>query len=264
MLQIKQYVKATSLDEAYELNQKKNNVIIGGMHWLKMSARAVGTAIDLSGLGLDQIAETEDSFEIGCMVSLRQLETHKGLNKYTSNAVKEAVKDIVGVQFRNTATVGGSIFGRYGFSDVLTVFLAMDTYVICHKAGEVSLREYAKQKADRDILVKLIVKKKPIQIAYLAQRHARTDFPMLTCAVSFFDGKWSAVVGAKPSRAAVVTDDIHMLAGNKVTEEEARAFAAYVTEQMVIGSNMRGSEEYRRQIAPVLVRRALLAAAGEE
>ena len=50
MLQIKQYVKVTSLDEAYELNQKKNNVIIGGMHWLKMSSKSVGTAIDLSGL----------------------------------------------------------------------------------------------------------------------------------------------------------------------------------------------------------------------
>ncbi len=264
MLQIKQYVKATSLDEAYELNQKKNNVIIGGMHWLKMSTRAVGTAIDLSGLGLDQIVETEDSFEIGCMVSLRQLETHKGLNKYTSNAVRDAVKDIVGVQFRNTATVGGSIFGRYGFSDVLTVFLAMDTYVVCHKAGEVLLREYAKQKADRDILVKLIVKKKPIQIAYLAQRHARTDFPQLTCAVGFFDGKWSAVVGAKPSRATVVTDEKNMLTGSKVTEDEARAFAEYAAQQLIFGSNMRGSEEYRRQIAPVLIRRALLAAAGEE
>ena len=31
MLQIKQYVKAQSLDEAYELNQKKSNVIVGGM-----------------------------------------------------------------------------------------------------------------------------------------------------------------------------------------------------------------------------------------
>ncbi len=263
MLQIKQYVKVTSLDEAYELNQKKANVIIGGMHWLKMSSRAVGTAIDLSGLGLDQIIETEEAFEIGCMVSLRQLETHEGLNAYTKHAVRDAVKDIVGVQFRNTATVGGSIFGRYGFSDVLTVFLAMDTYVVCHKAGEIALKDYAKQKADRDILVKLVVKKKPLQIAYLAQRHARTDFPMLTCAVGFYDGKWSAVIGARPSRAMVVADDKNMLAGSKVTEEDAKAFAEYAAEQLVFGSNMRGSAAYRRQIAPVLVRRALLAA-GEE
>ena len=88
MLQLKQYVKVANLDEAYELNQKKNSVIVGGMHWLKMSKTAYGTAIDLSGLGLDQIVETDDAFEIGCMVSLRQLETHEGLNTYTAGAVK--------------------------------------------------------------------------------------------------------------------------------------------------------------------------------
>ena len=61
MIQIRQYVKAASLEEACELNQKKSNVIIGGMHWLKMSKGIRGTAIDLSGLGLDTITETEDS-----------------------------------------------------------------------------------------------------------------------------------------------------------------------------------------------------------
>lgn len=261
MLQIKQYVKVSSLDEAYELNQKKNNVIIGGMHWLKMSSGMRGTAIDLSGLGLNQIVETENSFEIGAMVSLRQLELNEGLNQYTNNAVKNAVKDIVGVQFRNTATVGGSIFGRYGFSDVLTVFMAMDTYVVCHKAGAVPIREYAKMKADRDIIVKLVVNKVPLHMAYLAQRHARTDFPTLACAVSFMDGKWNAVLGARPSKAEAVVCETGL--GLQVSEEEATAFGTYVAEQLKFDSNMRGSAEYRKDIAPVLIRRAMLAAGKE-
>lgn len=58
MLKIKQYVKAESLEQAYELNQKKTNRIVGGMLWLKMSTAQIQTAIDLSGLGLDQIEET--------------------------------------------------------------------------------------------------------------------------------------------------------------------------------------------------------------
>ena len=36
---------------------------------------------------------------------------------------------------RSMATVGGSIWGRFGFSDVLTVFLAMDSYVELYKGG---------------------------------------------------------------------------------------------------------------------------------
>ena len=81
MLTINQYVKASSLEEAYELNQKKSNVILGGMLWLKMQKRNVGTAIDLSGLGLDAIEETEEAYRIGAMVTLRQLELHRGTER---------------------------------------------------------------------------------------------------------------------------------------------------------------------------------------
>ena len=71
MLKIKEYVKAESLEQAYELNQKRTNRIIGGMLWMRMSDAQIQKAIDLSGLGLDQIEETEDSFVLGCMVMLR-------------------------------------------------------------------------------------------------------------------------------------------------------------------------------------------------
>ena len=124
MIKIKDYIRAGSLEEAYELNQKRSACILGGMLWTKMGERQVQTAIDLSGLGLDQIEESEEEFSIGCMVTLRQLEEHEGLNAYTDGAARESVRSIVGVQFRNLATVGGSIFGRFGFSDVLTLFLA--------------------------------------------------------------------------------------------------------------------------------------------
>ena len=84
MLKIKEYVKAESLEEAYQLNQKKKNCILGGMLWLKMGSRTIQTAIDLSGLGLDKIEETEEAFSIGCMITLRQLEKHEGLEKASS------------------------------------------------------------------------------------------------------------------------------------------------------------------------------------
>lgn len=58
------------------------------------------TAIDLSGLGLDTITETEEAFVIGCMTPLHALETHKELNAYTNSAIRESVRHIVGVQFR--------------------------------------------------------------------------------------------------------------------------------------------------------------------
>ena len=98
MLTIDQYVRAESLEQAYELCQKRNHVVLGGMLWLKMQDRKVGTAIDLCGLGLDRITETERAFELGAMVPLRALETHEGLNAMTRGAFARSVEHIVGVQ----------------------------------------------------------------------------------------------------------------------------------------------------------------------
>ena len=84
MLKIKEYTKVESLEEAYQLNQKRTACLIGGMVWLKMGNRNVSMAIDLSGLGLDTIEEDENEFRIGCMTSLRSLELHKGLADYTN------------------------------------------------------------------------------------------------------------------------------------------------------------------------------------
>ena len=107
MLEIKEYVKVESLEQAFELNQKRTNQIIGGMLWMKMGDHRIQTAIDLSGLGLDTIEEDETQFSIGCMTSLRQLELHEGLNQWSDGAVRESVRHIVGVQFRNDLIYSG-------------------------------------------------------------------------------------------------------------------------------------------------------------
>ncbi len=88
MLRIREYRRAESLEEAYELNQKKTNHILAGGVWTKMGDRNWMCAIDLSGLGLDKIEETDEEFIIGCMVTLRDFETHPGLNAYTKGAAK--------------------------------------------------------------------------------------------------------------------------------------------------------------------------------
>ena len=199
MITIQKYVRAQSLEEAYQLNQNTRNRVIGGMLWVKMGNGSVNTAIDLCDLGLNRIEETETEFSIGASVTLRQIEMHEGLNAYACGAVKRAVKDIVGVQFRNMATVGGSLWGRFGFSDVLTVFLAMDSYVELYKGGVVPLSQFAQMGYERDILVRLIVKKTPCKVVYTSMRNQRTDFPVIACAVSYMNGEYLAVLVCRVS-----------------------------------------------------------------
>ena len=199
-----------------------------------MGQRQVQTAIDWSGLGLDQIEESEEEFSIGCMVTLRQMEENEGLNAYTDGAARESVRSIVGVQFRNLATEGGSIFGRFGFSDVLTLFLALDTEVELVHAGRMPLAEFACSKRDRDVLVRLIVKKHEGVTVYQSHRNSRTDFPVLTCA-----------------------ELAEKLAAGKASAEELKAAASEISDQFTYGSNMRGSAEYRHHLGRVLLRRCM-------
>lgn len=263
MITIQKYIRPQSLDEAYQLNQSPNNRIVAGMLWLKTGSGNINTAIDLSDLGLDTIEETETEFKIGAMVSLRQIEQHAGLNAYTQNAVCSAVKDIVGVQFRNMATVGGSIWGRFGFSDVLSIFLCMDSYVELHNGGILPLEEFAKQKPDKDILVRLLVKKTPGKFVYSAMRAQRTDFPVLTCAVSKLDQTYCVAIGARPGRAILIKDEQNILA-DTITEETAQKMAEYVADNTETTSNLRGSSEYRTHLAKVLTYRNLMKLGGAE
>lgn len=272
MFYYNQYVRAQSLDEAYELYQKKPNFVLGGMLWLKMKNKTLGTAIDLCDLGLDQIYEDENEFRIGAYATLRQIETHEALNAYTHGAIAESVRHIVGVQFRNVATVGGSIWGRFGFSDVMTIFRALGAKVQLHKAGIMDLDEFAAlPRTTRDVLVSVIVPKNAKGVVYLSQRNQSTDFPVLTCAVANRSGRYVAVIGASPYMAEPVwdeegildcladakTDGNAALTDNSESNAKIDKFAGYVAEHIRFGSNIRAGSEYREMICRVLTRRAV-------
>ena len=242
----KEYVLPASLEEAWQLNQKRSNRILGGTLWMKMSSRPFHTAIDLSALPLHDIEDADGEFRIGCMVTLHELETSKPLNMLCDGAIHQALQGIVGVQFRNVATIGGSVFGRFGFSDVLTVLMAMDAEVELYKAGRMPIDVFAAESHEGDILTHVIVKKQPTPVAYLSQRNTKTDFPVLTCAVSEIDGRLSACIGARPMRAVRFLCEPDMSVAD---------FAAHIQKHAVFGSNLRASAEYRRRIAGVLVRR---------
>lgn len=245
MYSIRQFMRASTLEEAYQtLVAGRNNTVLGGCMWLRLGRRAIGTAIDLSALGLDQITEKEDTIEIGAMVSLRQLETSALLAQYFGTLFRDAVSGIVGTQFRNTATVGGSVYGRFGFSDVLTALLALPAQVQLYHRGTVSIETFAELPYEKDILTGIILPKRKIPAAYQHMRYQATDFPILTCAVGLLDDTYRVSVGARPSRATLCYSG-------------AAPDADAITQQLKFSSNMRASAEYRRKICPVLIRRAL-------
>lgn len=248
MAQYKNYVIAQTLDEAYALNAKKSTVIVAGNMWLRMCGMRRQTALDLSELGLDYIKEDEQGFTIGAMTTLRTMETHAALNAAFGGVFARAFEPIVGTQFRNGATVGGSVFSRFGFSDVSTLLLAMGAKVVTHARGEVPLDEFQKEKWDRDILTAIRIEKGR-SAAIESVRLSKTDIPVLVCAASADERGVRVALGSRPARAMIVAE------GAKPEELDYMRMAADVP----MGSNARASEAYRRKVAPVLMERAVQA-----
>lgn len=254
MITIKEYFMASSLEEAYnKLISGKKNSILGGMMWLRMQHKIVPVAIDLSQLGLDQIEEKEEVIEIGAMTSLKQIEESKVLEAYFGTLFKEAFSHIVGTQFRNTATIGGSVFSRFGFSDPLTVLLALDVKVELYGAGVMSLEEFMQLPPKKDLLVKLILKKQKTEAVYKCQRQTATDFPNLTVCISKLDDQYKIVVGARPSKAKLAYNAMKKLQEGCEIAEVAEIAAS----ELNFGTNIRASKAYRMHLAKVLVRRGL-------
>lgn len=260
MFTIKNYAVVETLEEAYELNQKKNNVVLGGIAWLKMGERNIQTAIDLSKLGLDTIEEDENSFKIGCMCTLRQLETNESLNSYFDGIIKKSLVHIVGVQFRNCATIGGSLYSRFGFSDILTSLLALDTYVELYKGGIIPLSAYKDMSYDNDILVRIIINKDDRKATYLTQRNSATDIPTLSVAISNLNGKWNLVIGARPQKATLVEYTNNL--SEVPTKEEVEALINHVMENVKFSSNIRASKEYRMLVAKAFIKRGISEISG--
>lgn len=254
MINALKYVRAKSLEEAYVLNQNRANKVVGGMMWLRLQRNNINTLIDLCDLGLNKIEESDLEYRIGAMVSLRQLETHQSLNEYTDNAIYDSLKSIVGTQFRNMATIGGSIYSRFGFSDVLTVLLALDSYVELYKGGIIPLSKYVNMAYDRDILVSIIIKKTPVKIVYQSLRNTKTDLPVICLALAKLDGKYQVSVGSRPQKAMLIQDDKSLL--EILSEESIINFSDYVSELTPVESNLRGSSKYRKHLIKVLVQRS--------
>ena len=259
MFTLMELVQPQSLEEAYEiLKKRKNNVLIGGSAFLKMGNKRIGTGIDLSQLNLNFIEESSDYIEIGAMTTLRQLEISPILNKYFDGILAKSVKDIIGVQFRNVVTVGGSVFSRYGFSDVIVALLSLETEVELYNGGRITLEEFLNKDYEKDILVKLYIKKNNANAIYKCMRNSRSDYPILNISVSKEDNNFKICVGARPQRATIAYKASEFLSNNELNEENIKRASEIACEELVFGSNMRASKEYRKAVCFSLIKNALM------
>ncbi len=174
MFTVMDIVQPATVEEAYSiLTKRKNNQVIGGSAWLRMGSKRIGTAVELSQLDLDYIKEEEEYIEIGAMTTFRSLETSEVIENNFGRIIKDSVKDIIGVQFRNVVTVGGTVYSKYGFSDLIVALLALDTEVELINSGRIKLYDFLNKEYEKDLLTKIYIKKNDVKATYKSLRNVK-------------------------------------------------------------------------------------------
>lgn len=256
-MEIADFLRPRSIDEAYRLLTEKKAFLVGGGAWSRRSSRKVALAVDLSTLDLRYIRKREERIEIGAMATARDVETSALLEEAYGSLFRDALAHIVGVQMRNIVSVGGTVAGRYGFSDLNTVFLALNARLVLYKVGEVEFENLLTEQRRGPVLIEKIVLDGGTG-AFRSLRHSRSDLPVLNAAVAFAEGAWRIAVGARPgparlakAAAALLGKATHLDA--ETIEKAARAAA----EELSFQTDIRATSDYRRSLCAVLVRRAI-------
>ena len=255
-----EYYRALSLEDAYsKLLENPSNVLLGGGLWLKKIGQSYNALIDISALGLNKIEDKANEVVVGAMVTQRDFENSKAIQNLFGGAIAFSTREVMGVNFKNLATFGGSIMGRYPFSDVICGLLPYDVSLEFYPKQTMSLNEYLSYKGKLSaILVAVHIQKGKGKGFYKKVKTTALDFPIVNIAVARVDGQYRIAVGARPAGAALAykaTEYINSVKnpGEKEFEEVGRL----AVNELSFLDNKDASKEYREELAKVYVRRGL-------
>ncbi len=259
-MKVNEYYRASSLEDAYsKLQQSPKNVLLGGGLWLKKTAQSYDALIDLSCCELDKISETKEEVIVGSMVTQRDFENSPVVKSLFSDALAYSVREIMGVNFRNLATIGGSIMGRYPFSDVIAGLLPYDVSLEFYPKETMSLEDYLNFKGKKNsILVAVHIKKGSGKGYYKKAKTTALDFPIVNIAVSKVNNEYRIAVGARPMVGALAKEAMKYI--NSVSSPKKEDFekaAELAVKELQFLDNKDSSAEYRYDLAKVYVRRGL-------
>jgi len=259
-MMIEQIYQPKTIKEAYDmLINYPDSVVIGGGAWLKFQSPTIKNAIDLSQLGLNNIQISKDFVEIGAMATLFDVENHPEIKALLGGMFSQAVGNILGVGFRNIATIGGSIYGKYAFSDILTPLLCMEVTLNFYRHEPISLIDYLDKKDKiQDILLSILIKKPTGYGFFKKVSNTALDFSMINVAVTRQQHTFNICVGARPGRAKLAVQAAKILNETHILNEKMIENVAQIAvDELQFGSNHLASEAYRKEVAKVYIARGL-------
>ncbi|HUL86074.1 MAG TPA: xanthine dehydrogenase family protein subunit M [Actinomycetota bacterium] len=263
------YARAGSVEEAISLlgSNEDAKVLAGGHSLLPAMRLRIARPAMLVDIGrmsdLSYVREDGDRIAIGALTRHHDLANSEALEQLCPIVAFTAAQ-IGDPQVRHMGTIGGSVAHGDPASDLPSVLLALDaeftaqgpagSRTIAADAFFTSLFETAL--APNEVLTEIRVPKATAGWSYLKFQRRAQDWAVVGVAAVRSNGGVHVGLtnmGLTPMRAAGV--EAAVLAGS-----DPAAAAAHADEGTAPPSDSFGSDEYRRELVKVLVRRALVEA----
>ena len=296
-LRLDEYHRPGELATALALLRRPGVVtrpLAGGTELVGAVDDVTQAVVDLGRLGLDRLAVQEGWAHFGAMLTLQELmSTDHGLELLQTAARHTAPRTI-----RQAATLGGVLAGKRADGDLTVALLALQAQVTLQAAGgpadattptdprTVELYEFLDRREQilpGALITQVSIPQLPTGTAVSWQRVARTpaDRSIVSCAVVVAAEEVRIALGGVaplPMRLRVIEARVReALRANQVPPADrmpgsppAARMAAGAAAQIAAAAeaatrdavdppgDFRGSRDYRRHVAGVLVRRALL------
>lgn len=272
---ITDYLRPTSISEAFETLTELGPAgrLVGGGTELAIHPPAdVSTLIDLSAAGLRFIEADETFIHVGATSTLTDMLEYARCATSWSGVVHTMLRQVASPLHRNAATIGGHL-ARGRLSDVVPTLMAVDATVLFFDGEHrsVPIVDFYADNLKRNTIVVTGVRI-PLDDGEAAfRKFARTtyDLATLNTAVGIRrtgeEVTWARiVVGERPTLGMPLPEASELLVGKPLTSDSIARASQVARDTVDVRSDPRGSAEYRRHLAEVLVRRCLSEIAGEE
>ena len=276
-----EYLEPTTVVEACALLKQhagEAKVFAGGSHLtilMKQGLFQPKTLVNIKRISeLKGIKhDSKEGLTIGALVTHREIET-SALVRDKCPVLCDAEREIANIRVRNMGTVGGNLASGEPLTDLSQIFIALDGKAkITGPDGNraISIEElfvdfYTTSLAEDEILTHVVLPPLPVRsgIDYIRfSSSSVVDKPSAGVAVRLtLEGGGETIqtarivlgcVGATPVRARKAET---LLSEKKLVPELAEEAGSLASQECSPTSDLRGSEQYKRAIVCILVKRA--------
>lgn len=271
-----EYYKPTSLEEAWELRAKiPDSLFISGgtdvLVSIKNDECRPKALISLRSIpGLTGI-ETGDAARIGALTTISDIIQHPELGRRYP-VLKEAAQSLGSVQVRNVATIGGNLCNASPCADMALPLLVLEATARLQspkEIREVPISEFFRGPAEtclspHEIMTDILLEppRKNMKTCFMKKGRVKMDLAVASVAVLLeMEGKRCRKARIAAGSVAPIPLRLHnaesVLEGSAISSRTVANARQLAEDEIVPITDIRSSEEYRRQITGILVKRVL-------